>query len=162
MVVPTNADGNPCHQVDYVTRTPIPLSKSLTLTYTITGTNPVFAYQTETGNTSGNPPHLTFILDASQSDPGLIDPALRWYAYPTGGPAASPLTLGTHTITVPLAFASWGDAAGTPPGTAAQFNGVLASAYQMGSVLGGGNAQGHGLYLKSGSATLTINSLTSP
>jgi hypothetical protein len=161
--VPFNGDGSPCHHVDYVTRTPIQLSNSVTLTYTVTG-NPVFGSDTNTNEVSnggGSPPHVTFIIDASTSggDPGLTQGWLRWYAVPAGGS----LTPGTHTVTMPLTFANWGDAGGATPGTAAQFNAVLASFDSIGFCLGGGAyAQCHGLYLKSGSATFTINSFTSP
>ncbi len=159
--VPTNNDG-PCHHVDYATRPPIPLHGSLTLTYTITG-NPVFGSDThvnEVSNGAGSPPHITFIIDASTigGDPYLANPTLRWYAVPAGGD----LTLGTHTVTMPLTFANWGDAGG-PAGTQAQFNAVLARYDSIGICFGGGAfAQCHGLYLKSGSATFTVNSFTSP
>jgi hypothetical protein len=156
VVVPSNSDGNPCKQVDYVTRTAMPLSTSITIDYTITGTNPVWSYYTETGNTAGAPAELTLMIEHTGDD-ALVNPVYRWDSN-----IRTPIAPGHYHITVPLNFANWAAVAGTAPGTQAQFQDVLNNLYAVGMVFGGGDSAGHGLYLTSGSATFTLNSFTSP
>jgi hypothetical protein len=150
----TNAPG-PCNHVDYVTRTPIALNMSITVNYTVAG-DCVLGFDTEMGNTAGDPPQLTLLLEHT-GDAALTVFSYRWYSSIRG-----PMTAGTHTLTVPLTIAHWSDVQGPPPGTNAQFVDTLANLAQVGFVLGGGNAAGHGLYCKTGTGTLTINSFTSP
>jgi len=146
-----------CNHVDYVTRPalPTPLTTSLTISYVVAGSC-VLDYETELGNTAGDPPQLTLLLEHT-GDEALNIFSYRWYSTPRGA-----LTPGAHTLTVPLAIAHWSDVQGPPPGTAAQFEDTIANLYAVGFVLGGGNAAGHGLFCKSGSGTLTVTSFTSP
>jgi hypothetical protein len=165
----SNEDGSPCHQVDYVTRTPIPINGSFTIDYTIAGSNPVFSYYTEPGNTAGDPLQLTLMIEHA-NDQALTNGTWRWDSnvripfavgpYCTGSTGAN-FNLHCHA-TIPVNLSTWAAVAGSSPGTQAQFNDVLANLGAEGFVLGGGDSAGHGIYLTSGSATFTLNSFTSP
>jgi hypothetical protein len=145
-----------CRHVDYVTRGPMPLNGSITLDYTVSGNNPVFGYTTAAGNTAGAPPQLTLMIEHA-NDQTLSNGLWRWDSN-----TRIPISLGHQRVTVPLSFSNWAAVAGSSPGTQAQFNDVLANLGAVGFVLGGGDSAGHGLYLTSGSAVLTVNSFTSP
>ncbi len=145
-----------CHHVDYVTRGPMPLNGSITIDYTITGNNPAWGYTTAAANTGGAPPQLTLMIEHT-NDQYLSNGLWRWDSN-----IRTPIGLGHYHVTVPLTFSSWAAVAGSSPGTPAQFQDVLANLGAVEFVFGGGDSAGHGLYLKSGSATFALNSLTSP
>jgi hypothetical protein len=153
---PPDFNVSACHHVDYVTRTPMPLSGTLTLDFTISGDNPSFGILTTATNNCSTPPSVSLLLEHT-NDAALNVMSYRWWAIKD-----APIVLGHNVLTVPLTFANWADTSGPPPGTAAEFADALANLGAVGMTFGGGCARGHGLYLNSGSATFTINSFTSP
>ena len=71
-----------CNHVDYVTRTPMALSTSITISYTVAG-NCVLDYTTQPGNTVGDPPQLTLLVEHT-GDAALNVLYYRWYSTPRG------------------------------------------------------------------------------
>lgn len=158
---PICADPHTCH-ISYVERpwtTPLTGKSSITLNYSITGTDPVFDAHSNADNTcEPSTPHVLLIIHQANDTTAWFDPGspfqfYRWFS----AADAQPLTLGDHTLTVPLAEERW-----TPvyPGQAGQdagWNTALANVGFIGFGFGGGCFAAHGVAVTSGAARFIIN-----
>ena len=79
----------------------------------------------------------------------------RWYA--SGG--AIPAKSGVYTVTLPLTIAHW-SAVEAPAGTQAQLSAAAMNVGTIGVTFGGCGGAGHGVAMKSGSATFTVLNFT--
>lgn len=133
---------------------PIAGRLAVTLSYSITGTAPVFT-NLSNGNTCGGPPSISLLLhQAGDNMSGQGAYAFfRWYSMPE----EQPLELGDHVLTVPLTVDKWIPVyASTPDANAAGFATALANLGKIGFGFGGGCFATHGVAVTSGSARLTI------
>jgi hypothetical protein len=145
----------PC-SIGYVERPWPPLTgKSLvTLSYTITGTNPVWSYKTNPNNNCGDGTGGTLSLFLHRAGDNLFYPYHRWFS----NPSHKSLYIGEVIYTVPLVVSEWVSVFGQQ--SPAEFDIALQNIASIGFVFGGGCFAGHGVALTSGSARFTINSLT--
>jgi hypothetical protein len=142
--------------------------QTLTLNYSITGSNPVWAQHVQSGGTildifgvgessDQNPASLTLFLWRQGDDLGGGQTGKASYRF--WCPTRALLKLGANqTLSCKIDGSVWTNVAGQvdPNGFAA----ALANALGLGLTFGGQNFFGHGVYLQSGSATFTINSFT--
>lgn len=131
---------------------PIAGKTSITLTYSITGSEPVFDNHSP-GNNCGGPPTLSLLLhQAGDNLSGVGAYAFyRWYSTPT-----QVLELGDHTLTVPLTIDQWTPVYPGMPDADAGFATAKANIGSVGFGLGGGCFAAHGVAVTSGSAWFTI------
>lgn len=156
---PPNYNISPCSHVDYVT-TPYTLpitAKSITVTFSIIANSPVYDYKTATNNTCVSPAKMRLLLE-HHNDAALNNPVYRWWSNPLE------YTLGNTNaavIKVLLTPDQWSDVNGqlgtTDP---ADFTATLLRIGAIGMTFGGGCFFSHGVYLDSGSATLTVTDMT--
>jgi len=138
----------------------IPLAgkASVSLSYSITGTTPVFNNQSP-GNICGGPPALSLLLHQAgdnMSGQGQYN-WYRWFSWPE----AQPLALGDFTVTVPLTVDKWVPVFNsTPDQNAAGFATAIANMGQIGFGLGGGCFAAHGVAITSGSARIVIRGMS--
>jgi hypothetical protein len=138
----------------------IPLAgkASVSLSYSITGTTPVFNNQSP-GNICGGPPALSLLLhQAGDNMSGQVQYSwYRWFSWPE----AQPLALGDFTVTVPLTVDKWVPVFNsTPDRNAAGFATAIANMGQIGFGLGGGCFAAHGVAITSGSARFVIRGMS--
>ena len=151
----------------YYTQLPVAptVGQTLTLNYTVTGNNPVWAQAPAGGGnaqTDINPPTIHLFLwrrgdnlscaagSGTQGSGGYAD--YRLFA------ARTPLVLGANqTISVKLDPTQWTGCWGNPP---ANMQDELNNLLGAGVTFGGQNFAGRGIYLSGGSATFTISSFT--
>lgn len=129
--------------------TPLPAvisgRQSVSIEYELLGDNPVLDPKTADNNTCGGPATVSALLHAA-GDNAMIVAIYRQY-----GPVQE-LTLGTHQMRVPLTQDQWINVDGQNSGLET----VKAGLGSVGIVLGGGCFRGHGLILRSGSATFLL------
>ncbi len=125
---------------------PLKLGGKLSVTYEITGQNPVFA--------SGNPP---------------LSPEIRLFiganfAWSNGAANGRPLKLGKQTLTVRLTPENWKDISGFPYNYDQAhiniFNKSIPKCTMVAMIFGDEQGNAHGAWVKSGSAHFTCNSFT--
>jgi hypothetical protein len=135
----------PC-SVNYVERPWVPLigKQSVTLKYEITGTDPVFSFQTNPNNVCPGDASLSLLLHRAGDN--LSFQYHRWFSQSS----AKKLQLGRFEYAVPLQMSSWTPV--YPPGIQTLFDQALAEIATIGFVLGGGCFAGHGVALTGGSA----------
>lgn len=158
---PICADPHTCH-ISYIERpwtTPLTGKTSITLNYSITGTDPVFDAHSNTNNTcEPNIPHaLLIIRRAGDNGSGIgAFEFYRWFDMTD----EQPLALGDHVMTAPLDPARWVSVfgkMGSDPSTAAGWAGALANVSNIGVGFGGGCFAAHGVAVTSGAARFIIN-----
>jgi hypothetical protein len=138
----------------------ISAANSITLSYVITGDQPVFDYRTNPNNTCGpgKPGALSLYIQRQGDDMSAMGVMAyyRWFAVPE----RVDLALGSVTLTVSLKDVSkWVSVYSSDPAVNASYwQPALASVGNIGFVLGGGCFAGHGVALTSGSATFTLKS----
>lgn len=154
-----------CPAVHYLVEGTGPLTgKTLTMSVTIAGNNPIFNFANieQDNNTCTNPAHVRFYFQQAGDD-WSGNGAYAYYRW-WSNPAAIILQPGTYTLSVPLTSAGgWSSVNGEFATTAAGgagFGAALANANTVGMTFGGGCFFGHGVDLLSGSATFKINSFT--
>jgi hypothetical protein len=136
----------------------ISASSKLSITYTLTGNNPVFDHSSP-NNVSTGPSTISVLLHRAGDDlSGRGSMAYyRWFS-PLLGPNSVPLQLGTHTIEVDLNdVAKWGSLAD------AQYQWFKDAQKNLGSigvVFGGGDFYSHGVCVTSGSAHFHLDSFS--
>ena len=133
--------------------------QTITMTFEITGDNPVFDYRTSPNNIcgSGTPGTLSLYVQRAGDNLSGSGPYafFRWYALPE----ATPLALGSFTFSVPLDASKWVPVyGGTAQANARGFAEAIADTVTVGFVLGGGCFAGHGIAVTSGKARLTLKS----
>jgi hypothetical protein len=159
--VPSNYNGNPCHQVDYFTyprNAAVSPGMILHATFTLAGNGQIGTY-TETAPGCGYPggPGEIFLFLEHTGDDALINLGWRWWsANPVLMTTNGAYTPGTYSVAVPLVQSSWGCVQGAC--TNAQFLDVLANLGNAGFSFGGGCAKGHGNFMSSGWATFAVGS----
>lgn len=153
---PPNYNISSCHHVDYVTTpfyTNLNGHQSISMTFSITGIDPIFDYHTASNNTGTTPATVRFLIERT-SDAALNHPTYRWWS----NPISFPLALTTDTVlTTPLDPSQWSDVNGQY-GTMALsgFQDCLRHVGNLGMTFGGGSFFGHGNYLTSGSADFIL------
>lgn len=152
---PPNYNISACPHVDYVTTpyTKALVGSSISMTFGVTGDNPVFDFHTAPNNTGSTPATVRFLIER-RNDAALNQPAYRWWS----NPLSVPLALGgPTTLLVPLTPEEWSDMDGQF-GTAelAGFEDALENVGNIGMTFGGGSFFGHGVYLTAGSADFNL------
>lgn len=148
-----------CTCVGYVqTQAPAPLvGKSITLTVQITAAaGTVFDDRTDAGKTVPGMPAMRLLLerkgDTLDGSAAMAQYRLWAGAYPVY------LAPGTFTVTVPL---DWQDWTGVFGGQDAQsFADMLSNIQWIGLSFGGDGSFGHGAFIDSGTATVTVTGFT--
>jgi hypothetical protein len=128
-------------------------AQTYTLTYTITGDNPVWVNDSA-NNTCGGPSTLRLFLH-KQGDVG-VDHSSRWYS---GNAFAQKLELGLNITKVPFVLANWINTDGQST-DALGFSTAMTHLGSVGFVFGGGCFAGHGVAVSSGSASFQIQTAT--
>lgn len=131
-------------------------ASSISITYTLTGSNPVFDHSSP-NNVSTGPSTIAILLHRAGDDlSGRGSTAyFRWF-----GPILTnlpSLELGTHTLTVPLTLTSWASLADQQE---QWFRDALSNLGSIGVVFGGGDFYSHGLCVKSGTARFHLDNYT--
>lgn len=124
------------------------LTGVVTLTYEVTGDGSIVP-------TEGSGPAVTLYFQRRGDDwtaKGKMA-VYRWYSK-----LRIPLTVGEHTITVPLEYAEWGPVVSTEYNTPEYFAKALQNASRVGFVLGGSVGAGHGVCTQTGSIRFTVKS----
>jgi len=160
-VFPRCASAQQCwiSYVEMAWKTPLTNSPSVTLNYTITGSNPTFVNNTPHNTTPPcGPPATLVLLIHEAEDYGTLPvyQSYRWFSA-----QRTELALGTFERTVPLMPPNWFNINGLSMDSAG-FADALANPGSLGIGLGGGCFAAHGVAVSQGSATLTINSLGVP
>jgi hypothetical protein len=132
------------------------IGQTLTLNYSVTANNPVWAQLPASGGNSQtdiNPPTMHLFLWRS-GDTMTCAGEYNWYRQFA---ARTPLIVGDNqVISVKLDPTLWYGCYGV--GSTAAFQGLLSNLFGAGFTFGGQYFAGHGIYLSSGSATFKINS----
>jgi hypothetical protein len=131
---------------------------SISLSYSIIGTTPVFN-NLSPGNSCGGTPTLSLLLhQASDNMRGRGPYAYyRWFSTPE----AQLLDLGDFTVAVPLTVDKWVPVFnGTPEQNDTGFAGALATPQSIGFGFGGGCFAAHGVSLTIGSARFIIREIS--
>jgi hypothetical protein len=142
--------------VEMAWKTPLTNSPSVTLNYTIAGSNPTFVNDSPHNSAARcrSPATLALLIHAA-GDYGTLPAyqSYRWFS-------AQRIDLAPGTIerTTLLTLASWINVNGQSTDSAG-FAQALANPGGLGIGLGGGCFAAHGVAVSQGSATLTINSL---
>jgi hypothetical protein len=130
------------------------VGQTLTLNYTLTGSNPVLQNHPNGGD-SGAPTLHLFLWQKGDNETCAGD--YNFYRLFAG---RTPLVPGANqVISVPLTGANWSPCFPTAV-TDARLQTTLNNLLGAGFTFGGQSFAGHGIYLSSGSATFTINSFT--
>jgi hypothetical protein len=142
--------------IEMAWKTPLTNSPSVTLNYTIAGSNPTFVNDSPHNSAARcrSPATLALLIHAA-GDYGTL-PAYQSYRWFSA--QRIDMALGTIERTTPLTLASWINVNGQSTDSAG-FAQALASPGSLGIGLGGGCFAAHGVAVSQGSATLTINSL---
>lgn len=130
------------------------IGKTLTMTYSVTGSGNVRSVQGDT------PGWVTPYMQRAGDDL-TAKGAMQQYRY--WGHPSSGLTVGDYTVSVPITADKWSDVLGAygteyPNG----FSDCVANALVIGFTFGdpGQGATGHGCYVKDGTARFTLKSFT--
>jgi hypothetical protein len=142
--------------VEMAWKTPLTNTPSITLNYTITGSNPTFVNDTphNSAATCRSPAALVLLIHQA-GDYGTL-PAYQSYRWFSA--QRMELTLGAIERTIPLTLPNWINVNGQSTDSAG-FAQALANPGSLGIGLGGGCFAAHGVAVSQGSATLTINLL---
>ena len=158
-----NYNVSPCHHVDYVTTAytkSIATANSVSMTYQVDGTSPVFDYRTQFENDQTNTlKHSVRLLLEHTGDFFLDQDTYRWWSNPLYVDLNTALNAGPQTLSVPLSGHNWSDVNGIfcdDPSASAGFLACKQHMQYIGMTFGGGYFFGHGLFLDSGSATFTV------
>jgi hypothetical protein len=126
------------------TVSPLKVGGNLSVTFEITGTNPVF-------EAAGLTPELRLFIGAN-------------FAYSLGPNNARPLKLGKQTLTVPLTSDNWKDITGVPynstPARTNLFNRSIPKCTMVAMIFGDEHGNAHGADLSSGSAKFRVISFS--
>ncbi len=123
---------------------PLKVGGKLSVTFDITGNNPVFI-------AAGLTPEIRLFIGAN-------------FAYSLGTANGRPLKLGKQTLTVPLTADNWKDITGVPynstPGRIGLFNKSIPKCTMVAMIFGDEHGNRHGVWVTSGSAHFACNSFT--
>lgn len=133
-------------------------SETFTLTFTITGADPVFVHDSP-NNTTDGPTTLRLLLHRRGDNMSGLG-AFEFYRFFSANEFDVQLALGQRTISVPLAPHNWISVFGKRGDATPDFAAALANIGSVGFVLGGGNFAGHGVAVSTGSASLQIDAAT--
>ena len=158
---PPNYNQSACHHVDYVTApytTSILNKTSLSVTYEVTGVNPMLDYRTQFENDQTNTlGHTVRLLIEHTNDSSLRNSTYRWWSNPLHIDLDADMNQGSKTLTVSLDPSQWSDVNGQFGNTQLSgFHDALQHVGNLGMTFGGGYFFGHGLFLSSGSADFTV------
>jgi hypothetical protein len=143
--------------VEMAWNTQLTNSPSLTLNYTITGSNPTFVNDTPHNTAAACRSPATLVLLIHQIDDYGTLPAYQSYRWFSA--QRTDLALGTIERTIPLTLPNWINVNGQSTDSAG-FTQALANPGSHGIGLGSGCFRAHGVAVSQGSATLTINLLS--
>jgi hypothetical protein len=128
--------------------------QTLTLTFSVDGSNPVWQNNPNGGDSGAPTMHLFLWRKGDDLSCNGDLAQYRMFA------ARTPLVLGDNQIiSVPLATDTW-TGCYAAHSTDAQWSDLLNNLLGAGFTFGGQNFAGHGLYLSTGSATFKVNSFT--
>ena len=153
---PTSSNGTAGY---FYTKLPARAGQTLTLNYSITGSNPVWQQHPQPSGTDSNPASLTLFVWRTADDLACGQNGQPTASYRMWYPKRNILQLGANQVlSVPLDPNVWTNcfAKADPVG----FTAALANQLGLGFTFGGASFYGHGVYLSSGTATFTINSFT--
>lgn len=124
---------------------------SISVTYTLTGDNPVFDHSTPNNVSTGPAAIYVMLHRAGDNMTGQGDYAYyRWFGPILKSPPVYPLELGTHTITLPLNdLLSWASLADQQQ---EWFDLTRSNMGSIGVTFGGGDFYSHGICVTSGAA----------
>ena len=140
--------------VEMAWKTQLTNSPSVTLNYTITGSNPMFVNDTPHNKAAACRSPATLVLLIHQIDDHGTLPAYQSYRWFSA--QRTDLALGTIERNIPLTLPNWINVNGQSTDSAG-FAQALANPGSLGIGLGGGCFAAHGVAVSQGSATLTIN-----
>jgi hypothetical protein len=153
--------GNGTHYV-YTKAVGLAVGKTMTLNYTISGSGTLTSVPNDT-----DPPTISLFiwkkgdnlscgLASNNQPPSTAGPLQYYRQFLVARPA---LVIGSpQTVSAQITATNWGACFGENAGQTAGFAQAVSNAAYMGFTLGGRSFAGHGVFLKSGSLTFTINS----
>ena len=146
---PVCVDATTCsvNYVEYPMQANIGASAGISMSWIITGVDPVFDYRTNPNNTcgTGTPGELSIMFRRLGADVNND----RWFTK-----RRAPLAMGASSFSVTLHdIAEWTGVFGS---NAALFSSALANIWAVGFVFGGGCFSGHGVAVTSGNARFTL------
>ena len=149
--------------VNYVTTTLVSLhlTTSVTMQYQITlsagAALTCDVPNAAAANSASGKPTLALFIQQPGDNWSAAGPYnyFRWY----GAGGAIPAKSGIYTVTLPLTIAHW-SAVEAPAGTQAQLSGAAMNVGTIGVTFGGCGGAGHGVAMKTGTATFTVLSFT--
>ncbi len=133
-------------------------NKTVTATFTVSGTNPVFTYygDGQSWNSCGTPASVRFYFQGNTNGPFAY--SKYWWSNPESATLASAVGQ-TVTLTVPVDASDWSNWAGQLGSSAPdQFDAAAADVSGIGLSFGGGCFFANGVGLSSGSAAFQLSS----